>query len=295
MGLLRNGIRAQQAVRRGGGGRMVQLVVTLVGTLAVTAVIAFAFGGRVGLPRFGRSRPEEPGPSPQGPHEAPEPRAESRAAEEETWRPEPDDRPDDQPDTGEAPATWQPPRARRWPLRDARGRTIGRLEQVEPRDAVVGPYLVRIEEYRLTIRTGLDHARLLEPATVAAALDGLVAAPEDECARDQAVDALTGPELWGRGGPVRQETLLLSVLACDRSARLDGVLVLRSRGVLGAGPERPRDLFDHTLARTSEAAAALAGNPALARALVDRFCPREPGPTGPLDDLILAAIRPAAA
>jgi hypothetical protein len=266
---------------------MVQFILILLGAAGISFLIGFAFGGRVNLPSAGRRPRAAAGPGPEPPPPGTVARIEAAELDESVvWQPEPAQLQD---------SAAEPVRSRRWRLRDGEGRTIGRVELVETRDAVIGVHSVRIDDFRLTIRTGLDHSRLLDGPTVAAALDGLAAAPQDEHARDRAADALTSPHLWAPGGPEQQETLLLSVLGSDRSALLDGVLILRSQGVVGGDPQRRRDRFDYALPRTAEVAELLDGNPELARALVDRFCPREPAALGPLDDLILAAIRPAAA
>jgi hypothetical protein len=266
---------------------MARFILILLGVMGISGLIGFAFGGRVAVPWTVRRSRVAAGPPP----EAPRPEAIARIEAADTGdsvarQPEPG--------TEVAAGPFGPVRDRRWPLRDGEGCTIGRVELVEVRDAIVGVHTVRIEDYRLTIRTSLDHTRLLDGTAVAAALDELAAAPQDEHARDRAAGALTSPALWAPGERDYQETLLLSVLGSDRSALLDGVLILRSQGVLG-DPLRRRDRFDYALARTAEAAELLDGDPALAQALVDRFCPRQLQPLGPLDDLILAAIRPAAA
>ena len=273
---------------------MARFILILLGVMGISGLIGFAFGGRVGLPWTVRRSRVAAGPPPEAPRPGSIARIEAAdPGDSVAWQPENAREPE--PATEGATGPFGPVRDRRWPLRDGEGRTIGRVELVEVRDAIVGVHTVRIEDYRLTIRTGLDHTRLLDGTAVAAALDELAAAPEDEHARDRAAGALTSPALWAPGEQEYQETLLLSVLGSDRSALLDGVLILRSQGVLGGDPLRRRDRFDYALARTAEAAELLDGNPALAQALVDRFCPRELQPLGPLDDVILAAIRPAAA
>ena len=159
------------------------------------------------------------------------------------------------------------------------------------RGAAVGNHVTQVNLYVFRVTApGIDLGKRLDDEDVRGLVQALARDPDDEQARTDLVDALTAQPLWGAADCV---LTIASVRGTGGSVAsiLDGtVLVQNCEGVVVGDHARIDSEFVYAVTPSGRARDLLAGNPPLAKALVDVAFPAKHGATGSLERAFADAV-----